>query len=261
MARLYIAVLILTGVFLTFGGARSAAAAIAVSGGALYLSTLPSGADVWLDGAYVGTSPVLVDGLPAGRHSLSVTKAGWSVKDLAVEIDDQQTLMENLRLERSTARTLRATGTLAIRGAAGRKAWIDGIALGTAAGAAAILPAGSHTLAVQTERGKVTRRVTIYPDMTTNVVLRDIPAGRSPVVLSPIADFLPDASVAIENKALTIKYNTHTVRGVLGSQRIVLDGKVVWVDAAPATIGGKLYVPQSLVKILIGEPAKGAPRG
>ena len=54
--------------------------------GGTYVTTLPTGADVWFDGTYVGRSPVVVDGLTEGRHALSILKAGWQPQDGTVTI-------------------------------------------------------------------------------------------------------------------------------------------------------------------------------
>src|SRR6202789_1158591 len=59
--------------------------------GAIFVTTLPSGADVWLDGAYVGRSPVVVDALAVGAHHLTLTRTGWTPEDLAVAIAPAQT--------------------------------------------------------------------------------------------------------------------------------------------------------------------------
>ena len=263
MGRLFAAILILCGAILTFEGPVPAQSVARIPPtGSLYLSTLPSGADVWLDGAYVGTSPVLVDALSLGRHSLSVTKAGWAVKEVEVDISEQATAMESLRLEHGSARAVPATGTLAIRGVSGVwHAWVDGVPIGTAAGAAAIVRAGQHSLVVSTPLGKMTRIVTIYPDMTTNVVLRETPEARAPAILTPLDEALPDASVAFEKKKVSIKYAGHSVRAVLGSQRLFFDGTAMHVNVAPTLIGGKLYVPQELVKKLTGDTSKRTSRG
>src|SRR5260370_37931827 len=60
--------------------------AAAPSAGGGYVATVPSGADVWIDGTYCGRSPVLLDALAEGRHMLTPTKAGWNVQERRVDI-------------------------------------------------------------------------------------------------------------------------------------------------------------------------------
>ncbi len=56
----------------------------AVPTGSLYVTTLPTGADVWIDGTYVGRSPLVLGGLAGGRHTVGLTKTGWDPLQLDV---------------------------------------------------------------------------------------------------------------------------------------------------------------------------------
>src|SRR5665213_2587339 len=58
----------------------------AVPTGSLYVTTLPSGADVWIDGTYAGRSPLVLGGLVAGRHTVGLTKTGWDPLQLEVSV-------------------------------------------------------------------------------------------------------------------------------------------------------------------------------
>jgi hypothetical protein len=45
--------------------------------GILDLDSRPTGADIWLDERYYGTTPLVIGGLSAGTHSLTIRKAGY----------------------------------------------------------------------------------------------------------------------------------------------------------------------------------------
>ena len=114
-------------------------------------------ADVWIDGIYVGRSPLVLDALAAGRHTLGLTKTGW---------DPQQLDVSRGRRRRRSARRARAReGAVPARHAArslctgrrrGRCTWT---ACKPAPSKDGTIPvtAGTHELAVRTSRGRITR--------------------------------------------------------------------------------------------------------
>jgi hypothetical protein len=144
--------------------------------GSVYVTTFPSGADVWLDGMYVGHSPKLIDALALGRHTLTVAKAGWEGRDLVVNITDSATpVLVDTALDHSDAVFARGNGRLVVHGdPVPASIFVDGTAVGLTKGTCD-LPAGSHMLVLFTPHGRITRRVTIYADMTTEIVVRDEP--------------------------------------------------------------------------------------
>src|SRR5665213_644741 len=73
----------------------------AVPTGSLYVTTLPSGADVWIDGTYAGRSPLVLGGLVAGRHTVGLTKTGWDPLQLEVSVVTAQTTLSSTKLERA----------------------------------------------------------------------------------------------------------------------------------------------------------------
>jgi hypothetical protein len=229
----------------------------AVPTGALYVTSLPAGADVWLDGTYVGQSPVVLDALSAGRHRVSLNRTGWVSQDIDVSVVAGTTALSSVVLARTSSRTVAGNGgSFAVKGVSPRSLTFDGMLLvpdrtGTYAAAS-----GTHELVVQTAAGKMTRTITIYPDMCTNVVLRDDdPVTRSAVV-APAADYLPPAAVKIEGMRITIRYERHSVDGTIGSVSYHFDGRSVSYDAAPTLIGAALYLPLELLKQLTAADAK-----
>ncbi|MDQ6941717.1 MAG: PEGA domain-containing protein, partial [Candidatus Eremiobacteraeota bacterium] len=71
----------------------------AVPTGSLYVTTLPTGADVWIDGTYVGRSPLVLGALAGGRHTIGLTKTGWDPLQLDVSVVAGQTTLSSTRLE------------------------------------------------------------------------------------------------------------------------------------------------------------------
>ncbi|MDP9106421.1 MAG: PEGA domain-containing protein, partial [Candidatus Eremiobacteraeota bacterium] len=71
----------------------------AVPTGSLYVTTLPTGADVWIDGTYVGRSPLVLGALAAGHHTVGLTKTGWDPLQLDVSVVAAQTTLSSTRLE------------------------------------------------------------------------------------------------------------------------------------------------------------------
>src|ERR1700738_2679957 len=85
----------------------------AVPTGSLYVTTLPSGADVWIDGAYVGRTPLVVGALSPGGHAVGLTKSGWSPLQLDVTVEAGQTTLSSTRLEATKVRARPPAGSIA----------------------------------------------------------------------------------------------------------------------------------------------------
>jgi hypothetical protein len=214
--------------------------------GALYVTTLPSGADVWIDGTYTGHSPLVLDALTAGRHTVSLTKTGWVAQNLDVSIVAGSTALSSVELQRSPGRLHTEAGTIAIRGMTVKSLQVDGLPLVPDKLGLYAVRAGLHEVVAMTTAGKVTRTITVYPEMRTDIVLRnDDP--QAPAVVAPAADYLPAAAIRIEADRVAIKFGGHEVEGHLGSTTYKVDGKSLDFDSAPTLIGSKLYLPLALL--------------
>lgn len=142
------------------------------SGGA-YVTTLPAGADIWIDGAYVGRSPVYVDALAGGRHSITVTKTGWSVQEIDLQVTPGKVTLASTKLEAGARRGGKSNGKLVLRGMpGGAKVILDALPFGGDVLQPIVLPAGTHRVTIETARGTTTRTISIWPDMTTQVVVQ-----------------------------------------------------------------------------------------
>jgi hypothetical protein len=229
----------------------------AVPTGALYVTTLPTNADVWLDGTYVGHSPVILDALSAGRHTVSLNRTGWLSQDIDVSVVAGTTAVSSVALTRTGSRTVRGSdGSFSIKGVAARSLLFDGVALAPEPTGIYVVPSGTHELVAQTAAGKMTRTITIYPDMRTDIVLRDEGAVPRSAVVAPTSVYLPPAAVKIDGVRVTIRYERHAVDAVIGSPSYRFDGRNVSFDAAPTLIGAELYLPLELLKQLTANDAK-----
>src|SRR5579864_5601327 len=71
---------------IVFASVASLSVADASGHGSMYLSTLPPGATVWMDGNYMGETPLFVDGLDSGRHHITLTRSGWQPQSTAADV-------------------------------------------------------------------------------------------------------------------------------------------------------------------------------
>jgi len=239
--------------------APGAATHTADSGG-IYVTTLPSGSDVFVDGTYVGRSPVLVGGLARGHHVLTLTKTGWVVQEVDVAVPRASVAVSSTRLAPGPhAYAGDASGSIVLRGAPpGATFLLDGAALSVPAGQSVSLPAGQHRLTVVSSHGRISRLIDVWPDTTTNVVLearRPGPDAHSAVV-APAEDYLPTNNFTVHGDRVVVHYGGHTVICKLGDNAVTFDGATQVYDAAGEVISGKLYLPLPLLEKLAEDPSK-----
>lgn len=213
-------------------------------GGAIYLTTLPSGADTWVDGAYIGHSPVLVDALGIGKHTITAAKTGWVSRELRVTVGDRDPLQFiDVQLERDPA-VASVNGTLALHaGLPIRNVTVDGTQVRLSPAGKLDMTPGPHAIVVETPSGRFARQVDIYPDTTTNVVVRISEGANHAIVVAPVTNYLAAAEVTVDGKRILIRHNGHTLSGALGDATMRIDGKPTTFDTPPAMIGGNLFLP------------------
>jgi hypothetical protein len=233
--------------------AALAFAAVALLGaaptGAVFVTTLPSGADVWVDGTYVGRSPVIVDALTAGAHHLTLTRTGWTPEDLAVAIAPAQTQTTAVVLVRD-GKTPEVAGTIAIHSADRVAAvTIDGQPAVPAKDGTIAVSAGTHDVTIELPQGKQTRTVTVYPQTRTDVVLGADAAPRS-IVIAPADDYLPASAFHLDGTRLVVRYGGHDVIAHLGTTTYTIDQHVATYDAPPTLIRNRVYLPLELLTML-----------
>jgi hypothetical protein len=228
------------------------------SHGGAFVTSLPLGADIWIDGAYLGRTPAFVDLLSSGKHSIVVTRTGWAAQAATIQVDIGQVIPVSLVLQR-TMTALSSNhdfGTLDVRGSpAGASVFVDGLKVGVVPATRAKISAGYHIVSLVAKPAeRALRDVNVYPDTTTTV---SITAGESggPAgdILEPVSSYIPAGNVTVSGSQIGIKYHGSDLRCTLGSRSYTLNGKEGLLPMAPTMLGGKLYLPQSLLQHLTGK--------
>jgi hypothetical protein len=234
---------------------RPASAAQTVASGGLYVTALPVGSDVWIDGTYVGRSPVLLDALLAGRHSLSIAHTGWLVAEVDVTVPPGGIAMSSTRLLAGPRAfgSNAAAGDVVLRDVPpGAALTLDGAPLDAAVGRPVALAAGEHRLGMTAGKIRSTRPFTVLPDTTTALVLhaeRAVAEVRSGVV-APADDYVGSDAYRIDGRRIVVKTSGHVVVARFGETSVRYDGATISYDAAPTMIGGKLCMPLALLEKL-----------
>ncbi len=228
--------------------------------GAVYVTTLPAGADIWLDGTYVGRAPVLVDALPPGRHSLTLTLTGWVVQEVDVTVPPGGVVLSGTHLVAAAHAFDGAGGSVVLREVTpGAKLLLDGGPWNPAPSRPVSLPAGPHHVAVVTPKGRTTRAFTVLPGMTTSLVLHaeaSSAEARSAVV-APADDYVGADAYTVEGSKIVVRTSGHLVVAHFGDTSVRYDGATMSFDSAPTSIGGKLYLPLALLQKLSDDMSKG----
>jgi hypothetical protein len=222
----------------------------AVPTGSLYVTTLPSAADVWIDGTYVGRSPLVVDALGTGHHTLGLTKTGWRPLQLDVSIIAGQTTLSSMRLEQERTGLRPPLGSIAVHGIVAIQTLLDGVATAPSKDGTYPASAGTHELAVRTARGRITRSVTVWPLTRTDVVLQPDVEPPRPSVVAPAEDYMPKSAIQVVGEKVVVRYGGHEVVAHLGLTTYRVDSKVVDYGQAPTMIGSRLYLPLDLLTML-----------
>jgi hypothetical protein len=232
--------------------------------GSVYVTTLPPGATVWMDGGYMGATPLFIDGLDSGRHYITLTRSGWQPQSTAADVTTGRVttvsavLSANAPADRTAAN--RPKGILSLRGVAGAKAFVDGVPLPTPYDAQPLV-AGDHILLVQRGNDRVTSTLRIYPDTTTTVSLAPRAAATNPDesedVLAALSDYVPTSDFTVSGDEITIHYKGIELECAVGSHTYVYNGKPGTLAVAPAMVGDKPYLPLSLLN-RIASQAKNA---
>jgi hypothetical protein len=219
----------------------------AVPTGSLYVTTLPTGADVWIDGTYVGRSPLVLGALAASRHTVGLTKTGWNPLQLDVSVVAGQTTLSSTRLEPVRTGTLHPLpGWIVIHGAF-RATYLDGhLAVPAKDGTIPAEP-GTHEFTARTARGRFTRAVMVWPGTRTEVVIQPDAEVARPSVVAPAEDYLPAGAIRLAGEKVVVRYGGHEVVGHIGSTAYRVDGKSVDYGEAPTMIGSRLYLPLDLL--------------
>ena len=84
--------------------------------GGVAIASTPIGANVTIDGKMVGTTPLKLDNIFVGNHSVKITKTGYLDYTQTVTIDEGKTVTINTTLTKQTAATPAATSPTTTKG-------------------------------------------------------------------------------------------------------------------------------------------------
>ena len=142
--------------------------------GSISITSDPSGANVHLDGTYMGKTPISLDNVVSGSHTIELTKSGYKSKMLAVSLSAGGA--ENIRESLEPL-----TGSISISSdPSGANIYLDGMYKGTAPTTISGLLSGSHTIRLEKDGYEdFSESVSVTADVTTpltaNLILKLIP--------------------------------------------------------------------------------------
>ncbi|NMG82596.1 MAG: PEGA domain-containing protein, partial [Methanosarcinales archaeon] len=150
------------------------------------VSSTPSGASIYLDGAYKGTTPKTIRSVPIGSHTVGISKEGYHDETKSVSVKQDQTTSVAVHL------TLQ-TGSIDIVGPDGASVYLDDVYKGTAPTTISNIPVGTYKITVekfgyttwrQTVNVRSRSAVTVTPDMVflPMVTYNSVPLGAIAIV-------------------------------------------------------------------------------
>ncbi len=174
--------------------------------GAAAFASTPDGSEVFVDGAPVGRTPVRVE-LTAGTHTVEFTmNAATRSQKIAVEQGGEVPVMVDWRQKAIGSLQVNSTPT-------GAKVSVDGKLRGQTPLTLSDLPAGSHTVLIDSSEGAVRRRVQVSEGVTETLTESIYPGWLH--VSSPIEVTILDAgkpALLDDSNRVLLKPGAHTVR-------------------------------------------------
>jgi formylglycine-generating enzyme required for sulfatase activity/diacylglycerol kinase family enzyme len=112
----------------------------------LTVTTTPNGADVYIDGNHVGSSPVKLRNLSAGTHGVRIAKARYAELTKKIDLQTKMPQVIDVTLEPLPFGDLKVTSI-----PAGAQILVDGEPKGTTPATLEMLSQGTHTVALRME--------------------------------------------------------------------------------------------------------------
>lgn len=145
--------------------ARFSPAAPAVTTGSITLETSPPGAQVEVDGAARGLSPISL-ALPPGAHTLTVRGSSGELRTVPITIAAGAQISQYIELPKAAA----AAGQLQVRSEpSAARVSVDGVAIGDTPLTLLDLTPGEHSVKLESDLGSVTQKVTIEAGITSSL--------------------------------------------------------------------------------------------
>ena len=222
----------------------------------IYVTALPGNSQVWVDGAYAGQAPLLVEITP-GDHRVTVLHPGWLPASASLTATPGRVQALDIIMHAAggaNPSSGASAGTLSVRGALnGANVYVDGIKLGTIPIDQRKVSAGHHLVTVGDSRvNRIVRAADVYPGSATVVLLSlgTLAAGirHDGDMLAPVYAYVPPRSVNVSGDDIIVHYNGMELQCRIGSREYMLNGRAASSALAPALINGKIFLPVSLLK-------------
>lgn len=205
----------------------------AAQSGSLWVTATPE-ATVYLDDERVGTTPLRLPRVSAGKHALRLRAAGFASAEREVKVLAGQEAKVSLSLEKATPEPSvepprRASGALAISSKPEASVFIDGDAAGRTPWRGAALPVGSRLIEVR-EPGYVaqSRRVEVRDGAEASASFELVAEEKKPAPAAPAA-----VAPVVKKPRLPVSYTAHSVKD-LARVLSVVESEAVATGAQPA---------------------------
>jgi hypothetical protein len=137
--------------------------------GSISVSSSPSGASIYIDGSYQGTSPKTLTGIPAGSHTITLKLTGYQDWSQNVNVVTGQTSEISVPLDE-------IPGSISVSSSpTGASIYLDGTYKGNTSTTLTNIASGSHT---------ITLKLTGYQDCSQRV---NVIAGQKNDIFCPLA--------------------------------------------------------------------------
>jgi PKD repeat protein len=201
---------------------------VTVPSGTLAITTVPQSANVFVDNAFKGVTPLTLTGTPSGYHVLRITLPGFDDYTTSATVEPSKTVLVQAVLQRGGANTATTTAPVIAETAASRQ---------------------NGSVAVTSVPNGASVTLDGHYEGTTPVIITEVPAGNHEISLSYPGYVLLEQSIAVGssqttavNANLVLSTGAEVRRGAL---TVITDpaGAEVSVDdvvkgVSPATIPG-----------------------
>jgi hypothetical protein len=214
--------------------------------GSISISSSPSGAAIYLNGIYKGTTPKTISSVEVGSHTIKLEKYGYEAVTRTVTVRAGETT--------NTSETLthlaQETGSISISSSpSGADIYLNGVYNGTTPATITGVPPGAHTLKLE-KYGYVEwlTSVHIKPGVTESITAHMTTTDVSPPAIridKPATIDQNNNGLLEEGEKVTITYGANDPSGV-ASVKLLLDGITLesqnqagthTVTTSPLTVG------------------------